>query len=842
MGNIPDHGHGWQGVKNWGRRVFNKSDVGTAPPDSSAATPSTLGLPVTSAECFQTQAAVQAEQDLWKRACINLRDDPKTEKLMLAYDKILRSIPMDGDPIDIKDLRGPKEEMSAVVDKKLKFFATQQWRIRIGKETVVIRDQIERIVSVVKVVKDFGSSIAGLDPIHAGLPWAGVCVLLTVISTDSDQHAAVINGLEYITRVIPHYSAFETNIQKEGYPLEDVNAVQDQLIYLYSLTLKYQANAICFFGRNTFKRFLRNIVPTTSWPEALQEIKAAAAECEQSLNTRNLQHLKETLEQQKRDVEKLLHKLRQNYSQRDQVLKWVSDVPNWEDHESVRAKLGEHYWGSGQWLFESSEFLKWEKTGSRVFWLRGAVGTGKSCLTSLVIQRHLVGDCPERQAYFYCSGASQRSALSNPTDVLRSLVAQLSYTLFEPANKEWETKDRGRGTLTLADCKRLLIELTRSTGTYTIIIDALDECSDPSELVEFLNFTAESSKGLQIFFSSRLEDHITPKFTSVSSIEINQKRNQGDITAFVEGECRRRREVIRSRCPREPEQMTDDLAKKLQILLKDRAGDMFRWVELQLNLVLVIQRPLHRTKIEERLKRLETSTAVPDLNKTYDDVYDMNTEGGYGELAAKAFKWVLCSFEPLHIDVLVSAVAIFADGRWDETFTKDSMLNRFCSNFIITDDSGIVRFAHLSVREYLEQHRSGLYSPLQSHTQAAVSCLSLMLQPVPDSSAMTAAKRPPWREFREYANLYWPYHCEKARESRKVGDLQKLFSSFVLIPQPPYLRWLEILPKLLDLERYGFPADRLRVVSNPPDAFFLACTFGFEDVGEFATAEGRLST
>ena len=144
--------------------------------------------------------------------------------------------------------------MSAVVDKKLKLFTTQQWKIHIGKETVVIRDQIERIINIVKVVKDFGSSIAGLDPIHAGLPWAGVCVLLTVISSDSDQHAAAVKGLEHITSAIPRYSAFETNIQKEEHPLEDVKAVQDQLIRLYSLILKYQANAVCFFGRNTFKR------------------------------------------------------------------------------------------------------------------------------------------------------------------------------------------------------------------------------------------------------------------------------------------------------------------------------------------------------------------------------------------------------------------------------------------------------------------------------------------------------------------------------------------------------------------------------------------------------------
>jgi hypothetical protein len=240
-------------------------------------------------------------------------------------------------------------------------------------------------------------------------------------------------------------------------------------------------------------------------------------------------------------------------------------------------------------------------------------------------------------------------------------------------------------------------------------------------------------------------------------------------------------------------------------------------------LILVIQRPLHRNKIEEQLRRLETSAAIPKLNDAYDDVYKMNTEGGYEELAAKTLKWVLCSFEPLHIDVLVSAVAVTVDGRWDETFAKDSMLNRFCSNFIITDDSGMVRFAHLSVREYLERHRSE-YSPLQSHTQAGVSCLSFMLQPVFQSSAVTAGQPPPREQFREYANLYWPYHCEEARESRKTGDLQTLFSNFMLKPQPPCLGWFKILPEFLaSYSEYEIPRKRLEVGLNPPGTFFLAC-------------------
>lgn len=118
----------------------------------------------------------------------------------------------------------------------------------------------------------------------------------------------------------------------------------------------------------------------------------------------------------------------------------------------------------------------------------------------------------------------------------------------------------------------LLVNLG-SNGTYTVIIDALDECSDPFELVEGLKLITQSSKNLQIFFSSRLQDHITPEFPSVSIVEIDQKGDRGDIRTFIKEECRERREVIRHRF-RGPEEMTDDLAETLQNLLNDRAGSM----------------------------------------------------------------------------------------------------------------------------------------------------------------------------------------------------------------------------------------------------------------------------
>jgi hypothetical protein len=70
--------------------------------------------------------------------------------------------------------------MSALVAKKLEIMKQKQWKLQMGEKTIEVREQVDRIVKVVEVGKVFITSVASMDPIHAGLPWAGVCMLLPV--------------------------------------------------------------------------------------------------------------------------------------------------------------------------------------------------------------------------------------------------------------------------------------------------------------------------------------------------------------------------------------------------------------------------------------------------------------------------------------------------------------------------------------------------------------------------------------------------------------------------------------------------------------------------------------
>ncbi len=56
----------------------------------------------------------------------------------------------------------------------------KRWKITTGSRELVLRDQFDRLVKAVTLFKDVGNAARNIDPLHAGLPLAGFCVLMQV--------------------------------------------------------------------------------------------------------------------------------------------------------------------------------------------------------------------------------------------------------------------------------------------------------------------------------------------------------------------------------------------------------------------------------------------------------------------------------------------------------------------------------------------------------------------------------------------------------------------------------------------------------------------------------------
>lgn len=106
----------------------------------------------------------------------NLREEKG--KLVDAYENILATETEAGLAI------GPgidrEKQLLTLVATKLAVMKNKQWGYKFGDKSMEIREKVERIVSILDVAKDFISAAARLDPVSAGMPWVGVCMLLLV--------------------------------------------------------------------------------------------------------------------------------------------------------------------------------------------------------------------------------------------------------------------------------------------------------------------------------------------------------------------------------------------------------------------------------------------------------------------------------------------------------------------------------------------------------------------------------------------------------------------------------------------------------------------------------------
>jgi hypothetical protein len=165
------------------------------------------------------------------------------------------------------------------------------------------------------------------------------------------------------------------------------------------------------------------------------------------------------------------------------------------------------------------------------------------------------------------------------------------------------------------------------------------------------------------------------------------------------------------------------------------------------------------------------------LSAAYDSVYSKAIGKGKQptrrHIVDLALKWTLCSFRPLTLAELTYAISIQADGSLMKNI-QEGMILLFCSNFLLEGSGGIVRFAHLSVKHYLERKEPPDYSSLEAHTQAATMCLFFRNSPhyhEITSSTLELSYRVNSslaKSFSSYVKTYWARHCREAKQNAEV--------------------------------------------------------------------------
>ena len=148
----------------------------------------------------------------------------------------------------------------------------------------------------------------------------------------------------------------------------------------------------------------------------------------------------------------------------------------------------------------------------------------------------------------------------------------------------------------------------------------------------------------------------------------------------------------------------------------------FRWASLQLQSLCGDQTD---EAIRERLRQLPSRLEDHYL-ELYEKLIKTSTNADR-EVIINAFSWLLCAQRTLTSGEFLAALSI-TTRRQSNQVTKEHILD-MCSNMIVFDPTlDTFRFAHLSVREFLEKRPE--YTKEATNALAAEKCLLNILSEV----------------------------------------------------------------------------------------------------------------
>lgn len=626
---------------------------------------------------------------------------------------------------------------------------------------------------------------------------------------------ALLSTAERVVRITSRGQVFEQVYLRKSSdkPLDALQKnIESDLVNIYSTSLVLLANSGTLLASNTTGRILEAIIRPGKAAGDLADIEKQEGELLKDVQVYEyrrgveadkranamLEALKAPMGPVSENVSKLLDHIGE--SERISMLEWISPIQFGKHHDNVKDNRTP---GTGKWILNHEEFRVWEqKKSSVLFWLQGDPGTGKTYLTSSVIDhiRAQVTNPPKDEgfAFFYCD--RDDPPRTKPLSVLQSFVRQLSTTASNPGAMQIKLQEackeaRESGTdFRLGRCKEQIQASLNIYQRTTLVIDAMDECDRHLryQLIDALNgFLMSSEKPVKIFISSRPDPAIEHQLESTPNIGIQAGDNQDDIKKFLEEELN----ILAKSAT-----FFENLKPEIIATLLERCQGMFQWANLQV----------------QQLFECSSASAVryflvnlpAGLKESYDKIWSQIENQIEPEqiIIKRALRWAMAASKPLTSTEMLAAIRVDEDGNVSplaESVDEEGLAS-LCKNLLVIDyQMKVWRFSHLSVREYLECKED--WSIPKAHYHAARVCLSYMINKYEhelepsveldeevagysdESDGGFATPHP----FHLYMRHFWSYHVTQAKDTEmaKLGSTLKKFLGSPNESSMQYRRW-----------------------------------------------------
>ncbi|KAI9768032.1 MAG: hypothetical protein M1840_005344 [Geoglossum simile] len=387
------------------------------------------------------------------------------------------------------------------------------------------------------------------------------------------------------------------------------------------------------------------------------------------------------------------------------VYQWLSSFQHEHKHGDVLSKRSP---GTGTWLLGTPQFRNWRHNphSKRYLWCHGTLGTGKTVLTSSVVDE-LARTANEGigVAFFYCDYADRDDQTA--AKIIASLVKQLSLQKPSTLDQVRKLYDHCGG----GEARPVLNRLTETfRDILFIVVDALDECKDECRKSLLAQFEKADSQAVRYFLTSRpLPNDIGRKLDKFLQIEIKAK--ECDIRRILEDD--NLSELMKNAQP---------LVDEIITTIVRKAKDMFLLASLQFDM---IRSSTTRNEIRIALKEVPTDLHI-SFKLTLERIEGQSEN--FKNLAHRIISWLSHTKRPLSVHGLQQFLAVrlgHPSLEEDDIPEQQTMIHTCMGLVTIDHESSTIRLVHNSLREYLQGLAKPFYSPGATIAGSCLTVLSL---------------------------------------------------------------------------------------------------------------------
>ncbi|KAL2674068.1 hypothetical protein Neosp_012514 [[Neocosmospora] mangrovei] len=486
------------------------------------------------------------------------------------------------------------------------------------------------------------------------------------------------------------------------------------------------------------------------------------------------------------------------------------------DKATLISSKGQRTPGTCEWVRKNSHYKTWLAGESRLLWISGGPGRGKTVL-SLFLNEEVEKLCEatkDRLLFYFCRFQDERH--NNPINVLRSLIYQiLEFSIDGPevqqALEYFGAPEKVQFALSSFECLwAVLKKLFSQPGLPKIfcIIDGVDECQPSHQLVtklyDYCKLRAQSNDGagLRLALIGRDIDGLDA-FPGIKVDPDNEGNVNEDVKAFISSSLE----------PLARIQGFGDVRSWVEKSLLERAEGIFLWVSFVID------------ELSRKKTCLEILDTIPALPKGLHPIFARmlhQIESDQRQTSSLIFKWVALAKEPLTFDELAAAIGVQPGhpNMSSERTIQDMVA--ICQPFLKEDyNHNQVLFVHQSAKEYLLRNEHDTDQVLegfritagQGHAALAHKCLLVLEDCALQHTDLKFNKLIGKKEYRllYYAILHWPNHARLA--SRDATYLFNPDRPFFKQPSTVQSKWMKAYSELKQNHRRIVPQKSLHMAS-----------------------------